>query len=133
MAEDFKRIQDQLRNIPVPDEDLHAINFLNSHQKRAFDVIFNAAISGTGGTFFVDGPGGIGKSFLYKVLLAHIRSKGFIALIVASSGIASSGLLGGRTTHSRFKIPIDGSPRVQCQISSQSSEGELTRNSRIII
>ncbi|GAA0170321.1 hypothetical protein LIER_24612 [Lithospermum erythrorhizon] len=85
------------------------------------------------GVYFVDGPGGTGKSFLYKVLLAHIRSRGYIGLIVASSGIAASGFLGGRTAHSRFKIPIDGGPHVKCQMSFQSSEAELIRTSRIII
>ncbi|GAA0157579.1 hypothetical protein LIER_14819 [Lithospermum erythrorhizon] len=121
------------KNIPVPEEDLHAINYLNSQQKTSFNVIFYAAMSGTGGAFFVDGPGGTGKSFLYKVLLGHVRSKGFIAIIVASSRIASSSFLGGRTAHSRFKITIDGDSMVQCQMSSQSSEAELIRNSKLII
>lgn len=56
--------------------------------------------------FFVDGPGGTGKTFLYTVLLAAVRARGGIALSVASSGIAALLLEGGRTAHSRFKIPI---------------------------
>ncbi|GAA0149376.1 hypothetical protein LIER_36918 [Lithospermum erythrorhizon] len=83
--------------------------------------------------FFIDGPGGTGKSYLYKVLLAHVRSKEYVALIVASSGIASSCFLGGRTAHSRFKIPIDTGPRIKCHISFQSSEADLIRSSKIII
>ena len=39
--------------------------------------------------FFVDGPGGTGKTFLYKGLLAQVRSQGHVALAVASSGIAA--------------------------------------------
>ncbi|GAA0157298.1 hypothetical protein LIER_38429 [Lithospermum erythrorhizon] len=121
------------RNIPVPEEDLHAINYLNSQQKEAFDVIFNAAMSGVGGVFFIDGPGGTRKSFLYRVLLAHTRSKGFIGIVVASSGITSSRFLGGRTAHSRFKIPVDADSKFQSQMSSQSSEAELIRNSKLMI
>ncbi|KAG6645978.1 hypothetical protein CIPAW_08G161000 [Carya illinoinensis] len=37
--------------------------------------------------FFIDGPGGTGKTFLYKTLLAKIRSEHFIALATASSGV----------------------------------------------
>ncbi|GAA0139220.1 hypothetical protein LIER_35049 [Lithospermum erythrorhizon] len=121
------------KNIPVSDEHLRGIHKLNSQQKIAFDTIYSAAMSDSGGVFFVDGPGGTGKSFLYTILLAHIRSKGYIALIVASSGIASSNFLGGRTSHSRFKIPIDIEPSIQCQISFQRSEADIIRSSKIII
>ncbi|GAA0182188.1 hypothetical protein LIER_30333 [Lithospermum erythrorhizon] len=135
-SSDFERYTREItteKNIPVPNEDLHAINLLNAQQRYAYDIIFNDAITDTGGIFFVDGPSGTGKSFLYKVLLAHIRSRGYITLIVASSGIASSGFLGGRTAHSRFKIPIDAQPGVKCQISFQSGEAQLIRSSKIII
>ncbi|GAA0141444.1 hypothetical protein LIER_35396 [Lithospermum erythrorhizon] len=94
-------------NLPIPNEDLHGLDRLNDKKKYKFDIIFNKAITDEGGAYFVDGPGGTGKSYLYKVLLAHIRSHGFIALVVATSGIASSFFIGGHTAHSRFKIPID--------------------------
>ncbi|GAA0147725.1 hypothetical protein LIER_36572 [Lithospermum erythrorhizon] len=121
------------RNIPVPEEDLHEINVLNKEQKEAYDIIYNNEMTNKGGLYFVDGAGGTGKSFLYKVLLAHSRSKGFTTLIVASSDIAYSGFIGGRTAHSRFKIPIDGGPNKRCQISFQSSESDLISTSKIII
>jgi hypothetical protein len=38
----------------------------------------------------VDGPGGTGKTFLYKALLARVQSKGLIAIATATSGIAAS-------------------------------------------
>ena len=59
-----------------------------------------------GGAFFVDGPRGTGKAFLYSLLLARVRSAGDIALPVASFGIAALLLAGGKTAHSRFKIPV---------------------------
>jgi hypothetical protein len=37
-----------------------------------------------------------------------MRVRGGIALAVASSGIAALLMEGGRTAHSRFKIPIQG-------------------------
>jgi len=59
-------------------------------------------------TFFVDGLGGAGKTFLYGCLLSRVRSIGDITLSMASSGIAVLFLEGGCTTHSRFKIPVTG-------------------------
>ena len=44
-------------------------------------------------------------SFVGNAVLAKVRSSGKIALAVASSGIASTLLDGGRTAHSRFKLP----------------------------
>ena len=49
----------------------------------------------SGGMFFVYGHGGIGKTYLYRTILAIVRSKGKIALVVASLGIAAL-LLPGR-------------------------------------
>ena len=58
-----------------------------------------------GRAFFIDGPEGTGKTFLYSLLLARVRSAGHIALPVASSGIDALLLAGGKTTHSRLKLP----------------------------
>nr|GFC44486.1 hypothetical protein [Tanacetum cinerariifolium] len=57
--------------------------------------------------FFIYGPEGMRKTFLYKALLAKVRSRGLIALATASSDAAANNMSGGRTAHSRFKIPIN--------------------------
>lgn len=57
--------------------------------------------------FFICGPGGTGKAFLYQMLLASVRSQQNVALAVASSGVAALLLDGGTTGHSRFKVPFD--------------------------
>jgi DNA replication protein DnaC len=48
--------------------------------------------------FLVDGPGGTGKTFLYKALLAKVLSERLIDIAIATSGIAASILPEG--THS---------------------------------
>ncbi|XP_027169382.1 uncharacterized protein LOC113769103 [Coffea eugenioides] len=93
--------------IIISDEDIASISRLNMEQKLAFDIITAHVYNNHKGSFFLDGPGGTGKTFLYKALLADIRSRGFIALATASSEVAASILPGGRTAHSRFKIPIN--------------------------
>ena len=61
-----------------------------------------------GGLYFVYGPGGTGKMFSWSAIISELRSEGTIVLAVASSGIYSFPFMdGGRTTHSRFKIPIN--------------------------
>ncbi len=54
-------------------------------------------------------------------------------LIVASSGIASLLFLGGRTTHSRFKISIDLHDELICNITQQMKVAELMRKVDLII
>ena len=60
-----------------------------------------------GGLYFVYGPGGTGKTFFWSTIISRLRSEGKIVLVVASSGIASLLMEGGRTVHSYFKIPIE--------------------------
>ena len=80
---------------------------LTDEQKNIHKTVMKAVQREEGGMFFVYGYGGTGKTYLYKTLSAALRSQGEIVLNVASSGIASLLLEGGRTTHSRFAIPIN--------------------------
>ncbi len=82
--------------------------------------------------FFVDGPGGTGKIFLYT-LLAKVRSQNKIALGLASSGIAALLLQGGRTVHSRLKVPIDINELSVCGISKQSALADLIRRTTLFV
>jgi len=83
--------------------------------------------------FFIDGPGGYGKTFLFNMILAKVRRDHGIALAVASSGIAALLLDGGRTAHSRFKIPLKLSETSTLNISKQSKLGQLINQARLII
>ncbi|UYV76887.1 hypothetical protein LAZ67_14002300 [Cordylochernes scorpioides] len=76
-------------------------------QKEAYDRILSKIDSNAGGLYFLDAPGGTGKTFLINLLLTKVRSTGDIALSTASSGIAATLLHGGRTAHSTFKLPLD--------------------------
>lgn len=85
------------------------------------------------GVFFIDGPAGTGKTFLYSVILNMVRSERNIALAVASSGIAALLLKGGRTAHSRFKIPITIGPTSTCSITPRSNLGKLIKKAKVIV
>lgn len=80
---------------------------LNTDKLKAYNEILEAVTQNTSTSFFIDGPGGTGKTFLYRALLATIRSAKKIALATATSGVVASILPNGRTAHSRFKIPLE--------------------------
>ncbi|XP_019153834.1 PREDICTED: uncharacterized protein LOC109150379 [Ipomoea nil] len=79
---------------------------LTEEQGLIFYTVIQDIATNKGGLFFVYGYGGTGKTFLWRALSAAVRCKGQIVLNVASSGIVSLLLPGGRTAHSRFAIPI---------------------------
>lgn len=109
---------------------------LNVDQKYAFKYIINAVYmrpESKKKLFFIDGPGGTGKTFLYKVLLNTIRLKGDIAIAVASSGIAALLLQNGRTAHSRLKIKIALDETSTCNITPDSDLAKLIKMAKIII
>jgi hypothetical protein len=106
---------------------------LNNEQRAAFDEIISAIDSTQGRVFFVDGPGGTGKTYLYKALLVKIRSQNKIAVATATSGIAASILPGGRTAHSRFKIPLTIEDDTFCSFTKQSGIAKLLRTTSLIL
>ncbi|XP_019159056.1 PREDICTED: uncharacterized protein LOC109155840 [Ipomoea nil] len=73
---------------------------LTDEHRHVYDIVLSDVANAGGGLFFVYGYGGTGKTFVWKTLSAVLRSEGHIVLTVASSGIASLLLPGGRTAHS---------------------------------
>ena len=56
-----------------------------------------------------------------------------IAVVTATSGIAASIMPGGRTAHSRFKIPIKLEENSVCNFTKQSGTATLLREASLII
>jgi hypothetical protein len=110
------------------------IALLNPDQRRAFDKVVNSVQQKLGKTYFLNGPGGTGKTFVYKTLCHRLRSEEQVVLCVASSGIAALLLPGGRTSYSVFKIPIDGlNGESYCTIPKNSQRADLLRRTALII
>ncbi|GMF55462.1 unnamed protein product [Phytophthora fragariaefolia] len=83
--------------------------------------------------FFIDGPGGTGKSTLLKHILASVRLSGKIAIAVASGGIAVLLRMGGRTAHSTLKISLKLDEKLVCSIHKQSKLKKLFQEASLII
>jgi ATP-dependent DNA helicase PIF1 len=86
-----------------------------------------------GGVFFLHGYGGTGKTFMWNTLAAALRAKSQIVLPVASSGIASLLLPGGRTAHSKFKIPVPCEDNATCRIEYGDDHAQLLQQTKLII
>ncbi|XP_022889075.1 uncharacterized protein LOC111404512 [Olea europaea var. sylvestris] len=106
---------------------------LNKEQQFAYNTIMKKVQDESSEIVFIDGPGGTGKTFLYRALLAGVRYRHFITLATASSGVAASLLPEGRTAHLKFKIPLETVGEVKCPISKQSALGTLLKMCRLII
>jgi ATP-dependent DNA helicase PIF1 len=116
------------------------VPMLNSAQRTVYDAVMEAVLafkSGMspprGNAFFVDGLGGAGKTFLYGCLLSKLRGQGDLAIAVASSGIAALLLEGGRTVHSRFKVPLNIHADSTCKMERGSQLAEFIERAALIV
>jgi len=120
----------------------HLIDFLSENegllvgqQRNVYDTVLDSVIKDLGKFFFIDAPGGTGKTFLTNILLAKVRHSGKIALAVASSGIAATLLEGGRTAHSTFKLPINliYTDDPVCNIKKGTTNAKLLKECALIV
>ncbi|XP_044596684.1 uncharacterized protein LOC123273344 [Cotesia glomerata] len=108
---------------------------LNKEQNKIYNEVINSVSTSKGDIFFIDAPGGTGKTFLINLILAKVRNSKKIALAVASSGIAATLLPGGKTAHSMFKIPLnlDITDSPVCNISKNTNKAELLQKTCLIV
>ncbi|KAG4958178.1 hypothetical protein JHK87_034812 [Glycine soja] len=83
--------------------------------------------------YFLYGYGGTGKTFVWTTLSSAIRSNGVIVYTITSSGISSLLLPGGRTTHSKFDIPMPATQNSTCNIHQASDLEELLKVTKLIV
>ncbi|XP_010484862.1 PREDICTED: uncharacterized protein LOC104763150 [Camelina sativa] len=109
------------------------LSSLNVQQKQVYDAVMESVENGLGKLFFLYGPGGTGKTYLYSTIISELRSERKNFLPVASSGIAALLLPAGRTAHSRFKIPMDLNEDSLCHIKPGTILAELIEKTDLII
>ena len=110
------------------------LSSLNKDQQYAFNKIWQSITRNEGRSFFIDGFGGCGKTYLYQTICHAVRAEGLIILCVASTGLACLLLPGGQTAHSMFKIPIDGLNESSiCGITKESFRADLLRKAVAVI
>ena len=76
---------------------------LNEEQQKFFDLI----TKGNDQCFFLDGPGGCGKTYLLTAICSFFHRRNQKVWVCASSGIAATVIPTGKTAHSLLKIPVN--------------------------
>ena len=104
-------------------------------QENAYRTILEAVREEVGGIFFLDAPGGTGKTYLINLLLAKVRQDKKIAVAVASSGVASTLLSGGRTAHTALRLPLNlaHTDLATCNIAKDTGRAMLLQECRFLV
>jgi hypothetical protein len=105
----------------------------NPEQRMVYDAVMESYRQDSGKAFFVHSAGGGGKTYTCNTIAGSIRADGEVVLCVASSAIAALLLDAGRTTHSRFKVPIPVHDQSSCNIPKQSQLADVIRKTKLII
>ena len=112
---------------------------LNANQRTAADDILAAVhFESDQRCFFIDGPGGTGKTYLYNCISSILEAttngpEPKSSINVAWTGIAATLLPHGATVHSTFKIPLVLDERSTMGISGQSKQARAMRYADVII
>lgn len=122
---DMPSVNPQQSDQPLPEP--------NTEQAHVISTIIDAIHSGTGGCFFMDGPGGTGKTFVYNHLVQRLNAMEKKVVCIASTGIAATLLINGRTAHSLFKIPIPTTEISTSSISAQTAAAQELMNTDLFI
>ncbi|XP_036147162.1 uncharacterized protein LOC118647075 [Monomorium pharaonis] len=110
-------------------------NQLNKKQKEIIDLILNRLDNNSqnNNCFYIDGPGGSGKTFIYTTIyyLAKIRNKHVCTM--AFTGIAATLLPAGKTVHKTFGLPVPLFADSSSSIKIQSKEAQYLKETDIYI
>ncbi|GBN45334.1 hypothetical protein AVEN_233025-1 [Araneus ventricosus] len=108
----------------------------NLEQRTFFDAIMNEILGfdeTSTKTFSVNAFAGSGKSFLFNALIRSVRGLGEIVVPMAWTGIAAIILEGGRTAHSRLKLPVSILDNSSCRIRHNTEDGRFLKAAKLII
>ncbi|KAK0417479.1 hypothetical protein QR680_013034 [Steinernema hermaphroditum] len=107
---------------------------LNADQKAIVDLILRQVRDenlSEKRCHFVDGPGGSGKTFVYKTLIHILKGRVLKFAAMAFTGIAAQLLPNGRTIHSHFKLSIVND--TTANVIPRTREGLLLRDASVLI
>ncbi|XP_044011846.1 uncharacterized protein LOC122854854 [Aphidius gifuensis] len=109
---------------------------LNGEQREIVDIILERAEnrnSSASKCFFINGPGGSGKTFIYTTLYHLLQSQKKNVTTMAFTGIAATLLPRCKTVHKTFKLPIALYSDSSLTIKTQSKEADYCRNMNVIM
>lgn len=148
-AELVREMYNDERYAPSPDAERQAAfrevtrraqHDLNQEQKDALRAILHAVDDyaeqkryDQAKCFFVEGPAGCGKTYLYECIILYLKSHGYHHVVCSTSGISAALLPSGETCHKAFGLPTNLHYGSTSQIKVQTDEAEIVRGANIII
>ena len=97
----------------------------NVEQQQTFNAIMQSVLSFDSHEFhFISGPGGTGKSALFRKLQAACRAEGILISICAAITLAALLFEGATTAHSLFGYPVEELEDIDDQIPAQCNFSE---------
>ena len=107
---------------------------LNDCQKKTADEIIDSVTNKKNGFYFIDAPGGTGKTYMLNRIIEKLSFHGKKVCATASSGITAILLKGGGTLHSKLKVPFDLDKKKEpLDITRQSKRGQEILNMDLLI
>lgn len=76
--------------------------------------------------------GYLGKSFVYNTLVGWCHDNGFRVAVTASTGIAATVLIGGRTLHSTFWIPLEVTDKTESRVKAHKEYAEPIKQVELV-
>ena len=83
--------------------------------------------------FYIDGPGGSGKTFVYRTLYNLLKSQNKKTCCMAFTGIAATLLPNGKTVHKGFRFPVPLLSDSLSNFSVLSKEGPFFRQTDVFL
>lgn len=147
-------------HLPDPGEDMaevanevrEKVQSFNQDQRQVFNEAIGAVLPGISSEnlddepddtmprdyspaymFFLDAPGGTGKTYVTKTIQKYLRKKGKETIAVATSAVATQLLDKRRNAHSKFKIPIPCTEDTSCYVDVGSDYAESLKSASLII
>ena len=125
-------IVDQMEAVIEAD---HTEALLNEEQRRIPEEVLNSVeeasliaennlTPGCTRMYFVDAPGGTGKTFLFSHIRHRAVARGYKVKTAARTGIESTLLKLGWTIHSTFKVPVPCNDGSSCSTAPNSEVGQ---------
>jgi len=128
---------DQTYQAPDLDISSHQIDIdrLNSSQKAVFDTIIYTLENPNqrNRLFYLDGPGGSGKTFLYNTLIRYLLYHKISFISTSWTGISASLLIGGMTSHIAFGLPININEATSLRVSPGSRVFKRIQDCQMVI
>ncbi|XP_044005873.1 uncharacterized protein LOC122850880 [Aphidius gifuensis] len=135
-----ENIEDNIEEIDPSHHEIGESQYkkLNVKQKEIVDRIIEVVMMGdeknnSETCYYIDGPGGSGKTFVYITLYHLLKSKGKKVCTMSFTGVSAILLPNGKTVHKTFGLPVPLFPDSTSHIKIQSKEAHIMKNYDLII